>query len=192
MKKSRYLIVLLILASLMINKVLFSQGTWKHYTKDDGLKSNAVNYILEDKHKNIWCKTHMRGVMKFDGNKWINYTKKDGLTSNMVTTMFEDSKGNIWLRVAVTGRGNGVMKFNGTSFELIAKNVMASHIYEDSRGVIWFGNFMVCSYDGKNLKKYTKKNAGLPGNGISSFFQDSTGNIWIGTSEGVAKFKVLL
>ena len=64
---------------------LFSpkDGTFIHFTKQNGLPNNCINSILEDNHKNLWLGTN-KGISKFNtlSKTFKNFTKDDGLNSN--------------------------------------------------------------------------------------------------------------
>lgn len=184
--KSLTLVITIILLS-----IVYGQGTWKVFTKEDGLISGSVNKIYEDSKGNIWCITPVWGVTKYDGNNWTNYSKKDGLASKTISTIFEDSNGTIWLGGFSKKRRNvnGLMRFNGESFDLISRNP-TQFIEEDSNGNIWswssYGT--IIKYDGNSIIKPSKKTKELPSNNVWSFYEDSEKKIWIGTSKGFAIF----
>lgn len=57
-------------------------------------------------------------------------------------------------------------------------------IYEDSRGMMWFGSGDgVSRYDGTSITHYTPRE-GLSGEDIWAIEEDSRGNLWFGTSQG--------
>lgn len=80
---------------------------------------------------------------------------------------------------------------------------MITEIFEDSKGNYWFGSHKdgLCCYDGSQFTYYTV-DQGLPdarvlefdgrsvamGNSIRTIQEDSDGNIWLGTGDGVSKF----
>ena len=59
----------------------------------------------------------------------------------------------------------------------------------DSKGFIWFGSEGggLSKFDGNQIINYTKKD-GLINNYVLSLLEDSKGNIWIGSDEGIVKF----
>lgn len=61
--------------------------------------------------------------------------------------------------------------------------------YEDRNGHLWFGTMGkgAARYDGKSVTYLTQKD-GLPGGGVTSFAEDSGGNLWIGTQEGICRY----
>lgn len=68
---------------------------YKNFNINDGLVSNKIYNIIEDKQGFIWFCTD-QGVSRYDGIKFQNFTTKDGLPDNEVINLFEDSKGRIW------------------------------------------------------------------------------------------------
>ena len=59
----------------------------------------------------------------------------------------------------------------------------------DRSGNLWFstGGGGAIKYDGKNFTQFTKK-VGLTSDYVFSIFEDYSGNLWFGTSDGVSKF----
>ncbi len=96
MKKLILIIVLLISISLLKAEDIYFQ----HYGINEGLSSNVVFGIVEDKDGLLWIAT-TEGVDKFDGLNFKHYTLPQ-LTINGVLDYMEfliksDSKGQIWL-----------------------------------------------------------------------------------------------
>ncbi|HEY4787602.1 MAG TPA: ATP-binding protein, partial [Bacteroidales bacterium] len=63
----------------LLNK---KNNSFTHFQKQDGLPSNSIKGVLEDKRGNLWiCTT--KGISKFNPNlnTFRNYTKEDGLNS---------------------------------------------------------------------------------------------------------------
>ena len=74
---------------------------------------HRVFSIGEDRAGNIWFGTIDHGAWRYDGKSLRNYTAEDGLTSKQIMGIYTDRHGDLWLA------GNGVFKFNGTSFDRI-------------------------------------------------------------------------
>jgi ligand-binding sensor domain-containing protein len=68
----------------------------KNYTIKNGLPSNNVYSIKQDKKGFIWATTD-KGVVKYDGKNFKLFTVDQGLASNDNFVMLVDSKDNIWL-----------------------------------------------------------------------------------------------
>lgn len=80
---------------LYCNINLFGQSE-KHYNIKNGLPSNNVYAIKQDKRGYIWATTD-KGVVRYDGKTFKLYTIDQGLASNDNFAMLIDSKDNVWL-----------------------------------------------------------------------------------------------
>src|SRR5688500_4898715 len=61
----------------------YNGKTFQHFTTREGLASNLVHKIYEDKAGVIWFGTG-GGVSRYDGKSFQNFTTKDGLPHNGV------------------------------------------------------------------------------------------------------------
>ncbi len=77
--------------------ILNAQKNYKfnHYTTDDGLPTNTIYAITEDKNGNIVCGTD-NGLTFFDGNDFITLNVKDGLINPYIVSVMTDDKGVLW------------------------------------------------------------------------------------------------
>ncbi|MDP1744943.1 MAG: two-component regulator propeller domain-containing protein [Bacteroidota bacterium] len=185
------------------------------FTLDQGLVSDKVWSIVEDKNENLWFVTS-NGISKYDRKSFTNYRVTHIMSS--IRCVLEDKMGNIWF-----GSGLGVTKYNGKSFtnytiaQGLPHNTVLS-IAEDKMGNLWFGTYGggVSKYDGnrvealergekvfpqnqKDLKKrkgkfvksFTNFNTtnGLAGNTIKCIIEDKIGNMWFATNGyGISKY----
>ena len=156
-----------------------------------------INAIIQDKSGNIWFASNGGGVYRYDpstalrtgGSTLTNLSEKDGLCNNFVQTILEDRTGNLWFGT-ISG---GICKYDGKSFttftakELKGDGVWA--LYQDSSGLIWISvtRTGLCSYDGKTFTCYGEEDgAGI--RVVQSLMEDASGQLWIGTSNGVYRF----
>jgi len=72
------------------------QLIFKTYTAEDGLVSNPVRRIYQDKKGFIWIGT-WQGLSKYDGHKFTNYTTVNGLSDNMINDMYESPDGKLYV-----------------------------------------------------------------------------------------------
>lgn len=137
------------------------QGTYSYmtYTGPHTDTSISVSSIIEDRRGNIWVATMGEGVYRYDGKSFTNITVKDGLISNVAYSIMEDREGNIWL-----GTIGGASRYDGRSFTSIPFSVIRN-----------------------TNTAIAKETAGLTPE-VWSMLQDTTGNIWFGTSEGVYRY----
>ncbi len=126
--------------------------TFTHFTKEDGLCSNNITRIIEDKDANIWIAcvqssqpkmTGNGGLCKYDGNTITQFPTKIGLSENDIYTIYEDKKGAIWIGAT----GHGIYRYDGEQFHFIGEtNRMdltsrfgLQDVLEDTKGRLWFG-----------------------------------------------------
>lgn len=169
----------------------------------DGLPSNKIHCVLEDKSGTIWFGTD-KGLCRYDGkaitrvpisvankNSYIFHgsVSKNAADENEVWSMMQDKTGKIWI-----GTKAGVYCYDGRFFTRFLDNdsivnkaglhlKMVHHILEDRAGNIWFGSGMppgmegLCYYDGASITQFNPGGAKW----IRSLLEDKAGRIWIGT-----------
>ncbi len=131
---------------------MFDGNKYSHLTKDDGLPSNNVLSIIEDKKGNIWftCVQGLipdnkndGGIAYYDGHKITNFANVKAVSNTNVYTIYADSKDNVW----VVAKDIGVYQYDGKGFQLynlpegqkLSGDFGAQSILEDSNGTMWFG-----------------------------------------------------
>ncbi|MFN8355265.1 MAG: two-component regulator propeller domain-containing protein [Spirosomataceae bacterium] len=178
----------------------FDGTRFRHYTVADGLITNVIWSLLEDKNGILWIGTQ-RGLCRFDGKKFEQvpiiatnlsylYTSNQPVhtppTQNGVWSMLQDRHGVIWL-----GTSDGVYCFDGTYFSyfthqsIINKQQLSLKvsysILEDKVGNIWFASGEdegICRFDGRTLSSITPPNFG----NVYHIAQDQSGNLWFATA----------
>jgi hypothetical protein len=73
----------------------FGQDNFINSTTKDGLPSNQVYDIYQDKHGIIWFATD-RGLSSFNGSFFTNFTTLDGLLSDVIYDFFPQEDGTVW------------------------------------------------------------------------------------------------
>src|SRR5947209_10051504 len=76
------------------------QYSFKHFSVMNGLASNRVNSVIQDKDGYIWMATQ-NGLQRYDGYSFITFTsRKDdpsSIPSNFIVYMFLDAAKNLWI-----------------------------------------------------------------------------------------------
>ncbi|MBM6839229.1 histidine kinase, partial [Clostridium saudiense] len=144
------------------------------------------------------------GLNKYDKatGKFTVYKKtenENSVINNEIRVLHIDKEGILWI-----GTRGGISTFdrqgNFTSYnEVLEKNGVyektVSAIYEDSEGIMWFGlgndgGLVKYNRETGEVKNYltdeNNKNS-LSFNNVRSISEDSHGNIWIGTQDGLNK-----
>lgn len=166
--------------------------TGKFYSPDEDLSNSLINQVYQDKRGFIWIATE-NGLNKFDGTKFTIYKHLSedptSLKDNYVRSIFEDSSDNLWV-----GCIDGLMIYDWAtnSFREIEMykdgKVVTPHItciMEAVNGDIWMatsgqGLFVRKKEDPEHLIK-SELATELNSNYLNLVFEDSKGNLWIGS-----------
>jgi ligand-binding sensor domain-containing protein len=148
----------------------FDGKTFQNLTTKEGLASDVVTTIYEDKTGTIWFGT-LDGVSRYDGTSFQNFTTKEGLPHNDVNTITEDKTGKFWI-----GTRGDASFYNGKTFTPLTHNgkpfTNVRSIIEDQKGAIWLGGQDgLWRYDGSIFTHFTEKFVGY-------IYEDNKGNIW--------------
>jgi len=192
-----------------------SKGLYKYdgkililYTVEDGLCSNAIFGIQEDKNGSIYFDTP-EGISKFDGKK---FTTLGVVNSEFSKNDWKLQSDDLWFRMG--WNKNGPLRYDGESLyqlefpkidlgEAFHKEYPnASYnpygiytMYKDNIGRLWFGtaSLGVCLYDGKSIswlyEKQLSKTANGGDFGIRSIIEDENGYFWFCNAR--YKYKIL-
>lgn len=129
---------------------VFSQSyPYRHYSVDDGLNSNTVYDIIQDRRRFIWFATSA-GVCRFDGKQFRRYTVDNGLGDNEVLKIRMDNGGRLWL-----------LQFNGTVSVIEDDNICVDSVYPVIKKLgpgFFYSNMFSDSLD--NIWLYTKRERG--------------------------------
>ncbi len=151
----------------------FKYGTWKHYTYLDGLGSNHVQAIYQDREDFLWFGT-LGGISRYDGKAFVNLTTNDGLADNSVWSIHQDQDGFLWFGT----EDGGVSRYDGEKFvNLTTDDGLGDDsvwtIHQDQEGFLWFGTEGggVSRYDGTSWTSLDTRD-GLINNRVLGISQD--------------------
>ena len=129
------------------------QATLHHYTTEDGLPSNTIADIIQDKFGFIWIAT-WNGLSRFDGRHFVNYTtgSQSGVPHlhNRILNLCSDQKGDIWMhmydnRVFKLNRKTdkiepmyGGQKVDRFQSQYEANSTRGGKRYKDRQGIEWY------------------------------------------------------
>lgn len=157
--------------------------------------------ILEDHNGILWFATYANGIYSYDVNsgRWKNYLANDrdstSLAYNKVISIYEDSRKCLWFMT----QGKGFCRYNPetdtfTRYDMSKglPNNVTYKMVEDAKGNLWIttNKGLVCFNPiEETMHVYTTAN-GLLSNqfNFQSGFCDKTGNIYLGSINGLVKF----
>ena len=170
--------------------VCYDGRTFTTFTTEDGLVSNWVWGIKEDREGNFWFSSD-RGLSRYDGRRFENYTMADGLPHDLVGSFFEADSGDLWF-----GSFGGAIRYDGTHFEtLTTEDGLPSNwvlsILQDPEGVFWFTSVGpsggITRYDGQDWTTFTTED-GVASSFVYGVSMDREGGMWFGTNGGVYRY----
>ena len=170
----------------VINK---KTGLIKHITTTEGLSSNNIRWMMEDKKGRIWISTDIGlNIIDQKAGTIKKITKERGLSGNNTGPLFQDSKGRIW----ISSRGMGVdlvdektatIKNVGRFLGVVNNSI--TFFAEDKRGHMWFGTFaagVMMLDENAGIVKQLSSKQGLINDRINGLAFDEKDRVWIATN----------
>jgi|GEM_PF-5385287 len=180
-----------------------SYTSFENYTVQDGLPSNRVHALLQDKKGFIWIGTEQR-LVRFDGYNFASHPfgVSDSLESTIhnVGELFEDSSGSIW-----AGSIDGLFKLDPVTHQvdhfqfdsldtssLSHNNIFA--IAQHSLETIWVGTqeglnrIELSSGKVKRYKNNPDDPSSICGDLVTSLVFDQEETLWVGTRSGLCSY----
>jgi signal transduction histidine kinase/ligand-binding sensor domain-containing protein/CheY-like chemotaxis protein len=163
----------------------YKDGRYTTFRQSDGLPSDIVTAVYEDREGLVWIGT-AQGLAQMKDGKIRTVSNEPSVLRTHVWAITCDRNGNLW--IATFGHGltrytNGVFSNMATKDGLTSE--MVSALYEDREGSLWIGT------NGGGLNRlrdvtfttYTVRD-GLPSNIVSPIFGKDDGSLWLGTNGG--------
>ena len=189
------LLVVMLHASLTQATIQFS-----HYTTDDGLPQYTIMDMLQDKKGFMWFAT-WDGLSRHDGFRFKNYKVRPSdhysILSNRIQQLYEDTFGRIWFE-SYDGEIHCLNPVTETFWgpqlisELKSKNYRFTRIYIAPSGKVWLwtasDGAVVINDSLFNYTLFSVEQKNLVSSQINSVFEDSNGNSWILTNNGIQLF----
>ncbi len=176
------------------------------------LEDNDVLALLEDNKGRLWISSQDNCVRIYDsGHNLLGYLTKTGevvkakLPFFRVTALYQDRRGDVWVGSTMgvyrfVQRGNAFScrfySMQGESAPFVSLAVM--DILEDSQGRMWFATkengLMLLDRPDAPDARFVHRNNRLKNNYPPSvlltrcLYEDTYGNIWLGSNEGITVF----
>jgi ligand-binding sensor domain-containing protein/serine phosphatase RsbU (regulator of sigma subunit) len=162
------------------------------FNKDNGLLSNQILDIMEDREGNTWFASFGQGAMMYDDEKFVSFGEKDGIAGNQILDMYFD-KSNIFYVATEEGllqfkrEGVDIHRSEFYSLKDGLNDVGVNAIEKFNKDQLWIGtNNGINILTGTKLTSFSGNNR-LGNKSISSLLADNNGNMWIGTGGGYGK-----
>ena len=173
---------LIVLFSCGVPPVWGAAPRFMNYTSADGLSSNTVLSMLQDRDGLIWIGT-TNGLNRFDGCTFKVYKRSDGLPDNQINALEADNDGRLWI-----GTSKGLCLMEGQEINVCRADGYVRALLCDNEGFLWV------TYNDWRVEKIDISDESFPvvarssyGTGLvegdyyyNQLYADARGDIWIG------------
>jgi ligand-binding sensor domain-containing protein/signal transduction histidine kinase/CheY-like chemotaxis protein/AraC-like DNA-binding protein len=177
-----------------------STGTFKYYDKKNGLKSNYIHDIKQDKTGKLWIATWNGGLVQMDprSGKIKNFTHEPDnqnslIFNNIKSLVLQDSI--LWIGTHGEGlcvydlrTGKFIHHRNNKQYPFnMQKPSWINHLFLDSQNRLWIGTYGgLFMYDQKEMHvfEHTSDTNSLSNHDVNMIAEDPQGGIWIATEAG--------
>ncbi len=219
---------------------LLRSGNAVNYAPRDGLPSQWISSLAQDRQGVIWAAT-LGGLVRFEGGRWQEIGQDWNFPGKVARALFVDRQGTLWADAGSTlvSLANGASRFQPTGIsvgqvpqivqspggklwmaettrsvrpiplsdkgqpsEKAEIQIGSQAVLFDDEGALWvtsLGNGLVRSQMPELLKgingissaaidSFTARD-GLSDDIVSSILEDREGNIWVGTNNGLDRFR---
>jgi len=180
-----------------LNAIDVVNGTVATYGSQSGISGGEIGAIKEDRDGNIWVGTNAAGAIRIAANGFTTFTESDGLVAKDITSIFENQAREL----VVLGEKSTLQTLKSRKFVALKLKLPAGIndwgwgwnqvSFQDHLGDWWLATAQglvryASPHSDLDLAReppkdiYTKAN-GLPSNEVFRLYEDSRGDIWIGT-----------
>jgi ligand-binding sensor domain-containing protein/signal transduction histidine kinase len=177
----------------------FDGQRFRVYSIDHGITGDALNTITPDADGSLWLGTDTNGASRLDRRGFATYSIENREQRGWVTAISEDRQGTLY---AMDGQSGAINFFERNQFVPVRPNLppsvaWASHgvarlAIEDHLGDWWVptaeGLYRFSGVDHVRQLAHVRPRAvyttrdGLTGDRVYQAFEDSRGDIWLGTN----------
>lgn len=170
----------------------------QRFTTVDGLPSNVVHAMLEDRHGYLWFASD-DGLARYDGRRFRTWRMEQGLPDNQVLALARDDDDQLWLGtsqgqlVRMSADRHRMERFDAARFPALA-GVPILVVRPGPRGEVWLGTdgagLFRLDRDGR-LRQFlpTRRGDGVPDHTVEHLQFGADGSLWVGTPRGLARWQ---
>ncbi len=166
--------------------------SFENISTNQGLGSNYIYSTYTDKKNRTWFAKDGGGLAFKDKEEIKTFNQSDSI-SNVIYGIAEELDGNMWFTTA----NQGILKFDGNHFihfnkkNKLISNTFQSLIIDNYGNCIFAGDDGISVYDKESnqFQNYAEEDGvSYTGPNLNAIFKDKTGDIWIGTNQGIIKY----
>jgi signal transduction histidine kinase/ligand-binding sensor domain-containing protein len=151
------------------------------WTERDGLPSNQILSIAQDRDGFLWLAT-TAGLVRFDGNRFVLRGLGDRPTLPVRTLLFARD-GGLWFAFHDSPRVGRIQSGQLLTYDGLPGQVFA--LMESRDGTIWAGGRGGLSIFKDGRWERLEQRFGAPEPAVDGLFEDRRGNVFVGTSRGI-------
>jgi len=163
-------------------------GEMKRWTAPDGIPSNNVRFVFEDREHNLWIGTSGGGLTRFKPRRFQSVGPERGLSQRVVTSVWPETSGDLLIGTY----GGGVFRWGATGVTKIIWPGQGGgpgyiqSVLADRAGRVWAGTYYegLWILDRGSVRRVPAERTGGPD--VKALFEDSRGRVWISGGFGVA------
>ncbi|WP_133500316.1 hybrid sensor histidine kinase/response regulator [Cognatilysobacter terrigena] len=168
----------------------------RQYTVADGLPSNRINGIAQDRAGYLWIATS-DGLARFDGVGFRVWRVEQGLRDNFVWAVHVDAQDRVWIGTRTAGLAMlDAAREHFTWYDRSTPNVGGVEIWSIAStldGSIWFGtaDAGLNRLHGGQVERFMPVPGdarSLPAPDVRKLLVDNDGALWIATGNGIARW----
>jgi signal transduction histidine kinase/ligand-binding sensor domain-containing protein len=168
-------------------------GRAEHFRGADGLSSDTVIALHQDREGSLWVATS-KGIDRLRDYRVMTLSAREGLTSDHVGSVLATADGAVWM-----GSLNALELLRGGTVASITRRQglpgsNVTSLFEDRRGRMWVGvDNGLFAYDGGRFRS-VKSGNGSPLGLVIAMTDDSDHNLWaevVGPRPGLVRIRDL-
>jgi signal transduction histidine kinase/ligand-binding sensor domain-containing protein len=163
-------------------------GKADHFGSTDGLSSDSVSRLFEDRESSLWVVTN-RGMDRFRGTRVTSFSKREGLTTEYAGSVVAARDGTVWI-----GNGRALNFIRNDKLSAIEEGKglpggVVTALFEDHARRLWVGIDNGLAVYEQGHFRAIKEPDGSPLGVMRSIVEDTEQNIWA-TSTKPALFRI--
>lgn len=158
------------------------QGHVDRYDHADGLSSDTVLVLFEDREHNIWIGTD-RGIDRFRALPVVTLSTREGLSGDTAGSVFASKDGSVWV-----GTGAGLNRVRDRSVTVYSnRDGLPSNgiqtILEDHSGGLWVGTTAGLAYSSNSRFRPVDLPDGAKIRSLAAGAEEPDGVVWLSDVE---------
>ena len=179
-----------VLVSTDLGLARWLNGQWDLIGTHQGLESDTITDVLQDREGSIWIGMWGAGVARWTGyGEWTCWTTADGLSNNLIWAIRRQPSGSMWI-----GTDRGLVELrDGVAVRVLTKKDglggdKIKGLVTGPDGALWVaslpGGISRVDPSGAPIRTYGAA-AGLTDDRVVAIYLDGENRLWASTGEGL-------